>query len=129
MCNVSFVFTAMAVYSEVRLYCSLTLLYYLFVQCVVSMKKTLAFYMKVFLDIDEQQVLFQFVMVIGDCHLRSFVDGYVAMPEGQFSFGFMSAPGGDVNALRMETCHDPPLNPDVVCLLAPGNNLKSSRTI
>lgn len=59
------------------------------------------------------------------------MDGYVAMPEGRFSFGFMSTPGGDADALRREIYHadDPPLTPDVVCLLAPSSNLKSSRTI
>lgn len=59
------------------------------------------------------------------------MDGFVAMPEGRFSFGFMSTPGGDADDLQREICHadDPPLTPDVVCLLASGNNLKSSRTI
>ncbi|XP_035278175.1 uncharacterized protein LOC118229836 [Anguilla anguilla] len=53
------------------------------------------------------------------------------MPEGRLSFGFMATPGGDATALRLEISHlgDTPRTPDAVCLLAPGNNMTSSRTI
>lgn len=49
---------------------------------------------------------------------------YVAMREFWFSFGFMSTPRGDADALQREICHvdDPNLIPDVVYLLSPGSN-------
>ncbi|XP_035292060.1 uncharacterized protein LOC118237448 isoform X2 [Anguilla anguilla] len=73
----------------------------------------------------------EFVFVVGDSHLRSFADGVVNMPEGRLSFGFMATPGGDATALCLEISHlgDTPRTPDAVCLLAPGNNMTSSRTI
>lgn len=45
-------------------------------------------------------VLFQFVLVVGDSHLRGFVDGIVEFPEGPVAFGFMSTPGGSAADLR-----------------------------
>ncbi|XP_031430721.1 uncharacterized protein LOC116222095 [Clupea harengus] len=72
----------------------------------------------------------KFVLVIGDSHLRSIVDGYVNMPKGCLSFGFVSTPGAPAAVLRkeMEACC-PPWEPNMVCIMAPGNNLNSSRTV
>ena len=71
-------------------------------------------------------------MVIGDSHLRSVIDGFLEMPDGRMIFGFMSTAGGDADDLRREICHADSTDwptPDLVCLLAPSNNLTSSLTV
>ncbi|XP_028297460.1 uncharacterized protein LOC114459396 [Gouania willdenowi] len=70
----------------------------------------------------------KFVLLVGDSHLRSIADGIVKMPEGRLSFGVMSTPGGSANDERIELLNSTlPYDPDLVCLLAPTNNLKSTR--
>ncbi|XP_065810511.1 uncharacterized protein [Labrus bergylta] len=70
------------------------------------------------------------ILVVGDSHLRALADGFVKMPEGRFSFGFMATPGGSAKDERIKLVNAVlPRTPAAVCLLAPSNNLTSSRTI
>ncbi|CAJ1053451.1 uncharacterized protein LOC121902129 isoform X2 [Xyrichtys novacula] len=72
----------------------------------------------------------KFVLIVGDSHLRPFVDGVVPLPEGRMSFGFMSTPGACANELRIEMVHAAvPCSPDLVILMAPSNNLTTQGSL
>lgn len=73
----------------------------------------------------------QFVLLVGDSHLRAIADGIVPieLDKDSMSFGVMCTPGASAAELTQELLHaDVPRTPDAVCLLAPSNNLTSSRT-
>ncbi|CAJ1066308.1 uncharacterized protein LOC121893587 isoform X4, partial [Xyrichtys novacula] len=72
----------------------------------------------------------KFVLIVGDSHLRPFVDGVVPLPEGRMSFGFMSTPGACADGLRTEVVHAAvPRNPDLVIVMAPSNNLTTQGSL
>lgn len=69
-------------------------------------------------------------MVFGDSHVRSLADGIVKMPVSGLTFGFSCTPGAAAGAIRQELQGITlPVTPDLVCILAPSNNLTWSRTI
>nr|XP_023664597.1 uncharacterized protein LOC111842326 [Paramormyrops kingsleyae] len=52
------------------------------------------------------------------------------MPEGSLSFGYSCTLGASASVLRREVQGESiPYTPDLVCLLAPGNNITESNTI
>ncbi|KAM4547510.1 uncharacterized protein V3H82_021097 [Fundulus diaphanus] len=71
----------------------------------------------------------KFALLVGDSHLRAIVDGFVTMPGSTLSLGVLSSPGASADELRREVLDTIlPRTPDVICLLAPSNNLSSSTT-
>ncbi|KAL0973561.1 hypothetical protein UPYG_G00206130 [Umbra pygmaea] len=81
----------------------------------------------------------KFVMVVGDSHLRAFVDNITPIGNHNDSsgkealaFGFMSTPGARASHLMADVRGEvlpKGLVPDMVCLIAPGNNLEASLSI
>ncbi|KAK7884498.1 hypothetical protein WMY93_027621 [Mugilogobius chulae] len=75
------------------------------------------------------------VLVAGDSYLRSIVDGAVPFPEGCLSFAISCTPGASACHLTDRlSAHRKEMNKEkrdseLVCLLAPSNNLTSSKTI
>ena len=66
----------------------------------------------------------QFVLLVGDSHLRAIVDGYVRMPLGGVSFALLSVPGAKAAAIEKEVRKlELPRTPEAVVILAPSNNL------
>ncbi|XP_035985953.1 uncharacterized protein LOC110368377 [Fundulus heteroclitus] len=71
----------------------------------------------------------KFALLVGDSNLQAIVDGFVTMPKSTFSLGVLSSPGASADELRREVLDTVlPRTPDVICLLAPSNNLSSSTT-
>ncbi|XP_040905185.1 uncharacterized protein LOC121189298 [Toxotes jaculatrix] len=72
----------------------------------------------------------QFVLLVGDSHLRAIADGFVEMPGTRHCFGVMSTPGATAADLRIEVMNAVLVrSPDAVCLLAPSNNLTARTTV
>ncbi len=76
---------------------------------------------------------FQFVLLVGDSHLRSIADGIVKVPDGGqrgISFGVMSTPGACARQLRTELVVSVlPRTPDTICVTYPTNCLMASCTV
>uniref|UniRef100_A0A3Q3AXP9 TeximYa n=1 Tax=Kryptolebias marmoratus TaxID=37003 RepID=A0A3Q3AXP9_KRYMA len=67
------------------------------------------------------------VLLIGESHLRLFVDGIVTVSDGNIDFGVMCTPGACASKLRQQVLHSvTTCQPDAVCVLAPSNNLTAS---
>ncbi|XP_062413406.1 uncharacterized protein LOC134104103 [Pungitius pungitius] len=70
------------------------------------------------------------VLVLGCSHLRAIADGFVTMPDGILTFGFLSIPGGSAADLKLEIENTVLTHqPDALCVLAPSNNLTASRSV